>query len=500
MTQHDRFVITEESLFKHLFYRNDLTQADTLSNINIFLRRIPTNIFKDEYHVFYDAISQANKFDIVLTYDFLHQILMNNMQEIMRNPQVTLYQGGDITEVERRQNLLDHLLAEFDNNSELELEDDSPLAATLEFYISTWCKVKMEEIIQNQLTIVHEGMTVGRRLFFGVLDAKAYYDSAYGIVRSLMDGSGDVISSAIDTSTMTPEEIQAHLAEDISAPEVTRTGIDDLDNQYQYRKGEIITIQAGTGVGKTRYANAMVYHSRLMGKNVLYLTLEQKSSRVIAMQQARHIMQRHGFFADISDKHILRQSYGFEHSATVSESLTDLVVNETLGKLRVESINLHASEVESLLINVWENGFHFDVVVIDYLGLILTSGLKRYDALTDVVNMLKSNVKSFKGEGFLCMILNQLTKDAEKSILNGTFESGKNDGSETQYLGRASDYIYTLVQRAEDKRAHKVYVYVDKVRLGDVAQPKVAALAHLGHCYFANHNLTSSPPASYDDD
>lgn len=493
MNLHDTFVITEDSIFKYLVAREDVEISDTKENVARFFRRFPINIFKDEYYVLYSALEQVNKFEIVLTYDYLHQIVLNNIVGIMNDNNIELYREQGLTEVELRERLIDHFLTAYDNLCDAYMEEDMSLEGSMEFYLQTWAGHEMERIIQNQLAIIQEGLTVGRRFYQGVADAKAYHDGAYMLVRSLMDGQGDSISNTIDTSTMSVEEIQAQLEEESIAEEITRTGVQALDSQYTYHKGEILTIQAGTGVGKTRFANALVHQSRLLGKNVLYLTLEQKSNRVLTMQLARHVLHRYGFFSDISDKSILRKQYNFEHTQKVQESLNDLVTNEAYGKLRIESVNIHASEVESMLINVWENGFHFDMVVIDYIGLLQTSGMNRYDALTDIVNMLKSSVKSFKGEGFLCVILNQLTKEAEKAILSGTFESGKNDGSETQYLARASDYIYTLTQRAEDKQANKVHIYIDKVRLGDITVPKIEAMSHLGHCYFADYNLDSRP-------
>lgn len=490
--QTNQFVVTEEQLFKHIIHRMDLPLENLQENMRHFLHRIPQNIFKDEYHILYDCIEQAQNYGIVINYDYLHQILLNNMEQILQNPVVTLYKTNEMTEVDRQQHILDHVLSTFDTLMEIEIESDSPLRATMEFYIETWCKEQMEHIIMNQMSIVREGLTIGRRKYQGVEDAKAYYDGAYTLIRSLQEGDGDLISETIDTSTMSADEVRALMQDENNSDVVCRTGIRALDEAYEFRKGEIVTIQAGTGVGKTRVCNGMVYNSLLMGKNVLYLTLEQKSARVWAMQQARHALQLYGYKADITDKSILKRNFKVEHTGYVDSALDDLIANESYGRIRLESLNLQANELMSKLINVWENGFHFDVVVIDYLGLLITRGSTRYEALTDVVNDIKSAVKSFKGEGFLAVILNQLTKEAEQKIVAGNFETGKTEGSETQYLARASDYIFTLVQTADDKLANKMCILVDKVRLGEVVSPKVDAIAYMGQCYFADYTLGNS--------
>lgn len=492
-----QFVVTEEQLFKHLVHRIDIPLADLQENMQKFLHRIPQNIFKDEYHILYECIEQANKYGIVLNYDYLHQILLNNMDGILHNPAVTLYKNNDITEVDRQQLILDHVLSAMDELSEIEVLEDSPLHASMEFYIETWCKEYMEIVVQNQLTILREGLTVGRRQYQGVEDSKAYYEEAYNIIRSLQKGEGDLISETIDTSTMVPDDVRAMLEEESDADIVSRFGINALDEHYQLRKGEIVTIQAGTGVGKTRVANGMVFNSLEMGKNVLYLTLEQRSVRVWAMQQARNTLQLYGYKPDVTDKSILNKSYNVENTAAVNTALDDLFLDERKGRLRLESINLAAGDLPGKLKSVWENGFHFDVVVIDYLGLLLTKGMSRYEALTDVVNDIKSDVKSFKGVGFLAVVLNQLTKEAEQKILAGNFSTGKTEGSETQYLGRASDYIYTLLQTPDDKLANKMQFLVDKVRLGEAVAPRVDAIAYMGQCYFADYTFGNTlRPAS----
>lgn len=480
------FVITEADIFKYMIPRED-EEVPVRKNLRTLLSRIPMNIFKNEYWILYQALEQAYKYKVVLGYDQYHQILLNNMSTVINNPNVKLFEEESLTDRELQSRLLDYALAEYDSLSLLPLEEDG-LEGNLNLYLHSWADEMMRDIAYNQLNIINEGMTFNRKFYKGAIDAKYYAQQAMDSVQALVEGDAEMLSEIIDTSQDSPEEIRRKMQEEEElANPVSNTGLDKVDDEIRaFYKGEIVTIQAGTGVGKTRFAVNIGYNGMKMGRDVLYVTLEQKATRVFPMFLARHIIENWGDYPDLTDKHIIRGMYGFEREPIRSEAEIDLLENENIGKLRIEPRSIKARDLKDYLHRVWDEGFHFDILVLDYIGLIDTSaGSGRYEELTNVINMLKTEVKSFKGEGFLAVIPNQLTAKAEEELAKGVSGAAlsKIGGSETQYISRASDYVFTLFQNEDMIKDFEMQIYLSKLRLGE-KMPYVMADVKLGSCLF----------------
>src|SRR5699024_4831903 len=169
--------------------------------------------------------------------------------------------------------------------------------------------------------------------------------------------------------------------------------------------------------------------------------------------------------------------------------LDDLVTNEEYGRIRDEGVNLHAENVRGYLDKVWDDGFHFDVVMLDYIGILDTSGGERYELLTEVVNQLKAECKTFKGKGFLGVLPNQLTNKAEEALLKGDYDKSGTGGSESAYIRRGADYVYTINQTEDMKMANKMQWIVEKVRLGDPMVSTLEVLAYQGQCLYLSDDI-----------
>lgn len=479
------FVLTEYDIFKHVVIREEEEDIQEVkSRAKQLLARLPINIFTNEYYILYKSIEQASKYGVALSYDNFHHMLLNNIDDLRKEKEVDLFTDGDYTEAERSEKIIDYCLTEFDILSEAEIEDVGSLTANIEFYVGTWAKEKAREISLNMIEIQDDGLKVGNTLYKGVEDSNVYYQRAFSVIRSLIDADANALSENIDTSVDTVEEIQEKLKDSSQGDTVTEFGITALDKYYKYHKGEIITIQAGTGVGKTRAANALVYNASKKGNKTLYISLEQKSNKVFPMQMARHILEKYGDYSDLDDKSIIQETYQYDRKPIIDGVLRDMKDGEH-GKVRIEGRSIEADELYEYMVKVWEEGFHFDILVLDYIGLLETRGGNRYEKLTNAINMLKTECKSFKGVGFLGIIPNQLTPDAETKLANGDYDGmTKVGGSETQYISRASDYIYTLEQDEMMRQLNKMRFHVSKVRLGKIYETKVDSTVDLGKIFF----------------
>ncbi|MFV1457606.1 DnaB-like helicase C-terminal domain-containing protein, partial [Bacillus mycoides] len=447
------FVITEAEIFKHMLPRDD-EEIPFKKNTSTLLSRIPVNIFKNEYWVMYTIIEKANQMKVRLGYDQFHQIVLSNLSTIVNSPSVKLFKDDGLTERELQEKLLDYLLAEYDALVDQPVDEDE-LEGNMNLYIDAWSEEAMRDVTAKQLQIVNEGLKIGKTFYKGAIDAQVYARKAFDRIRGLVDGDESLLSESIDTSKDSVAETQRKMQEqELNSRPVAKSGIDAIDSEARaYYKGEIITIQAGTGVGKTRFAVNISYNGMQMGSNVLYLSFEQKSTRIYPMFLSRHILE-YGDYADLTDKDLIRGSYGFEREPVKVEADTDLHENPNVGKLRIEGRTLRASELKDYISRIWDEGFHFDILVIDYFGLLDTSDSNnRYNELTNAVNMIKAEVKSFKGEGFLAIIPNALKPEAEAELAKGGdgVQISKIGGTESQYINRASDHVYTLFQDTDMK-------------------------------------------------
>lgn len=492
------YVLTEADIFKYVIL-NQIEDNPEQATVNSkkMVNRIPINIFEGTYQVLYDAIMETSKFSIALDYDIYHQILVRNKSNLVTNPNLDFEISASLSEQEKANQIVDICLAEFDELTELEVQGEEYFLANMEFYLQTWCKEKSIEIYHKMIKITESYEYINNVKYQGVEDADTYYRSAFLKIKQLLGDEEGLISNSINTQDETYEEVKERTEEESLTEIVSYTGIDEIDEHNKFRKGEIVTIQAGTGVGKTKFANNMVYNTLSLGKNVLYLSLEQKAERIIPMQYARHILEMGHDLPNVTDKEILFKTYDYNLESTIDSCSEDLFTNDRIGRLKIDSVAVNALEIKDYLLRVWEQEkFHFDVVVVDYFGLLECKD--RYKDLTYAMNTFKSECKSFKGEGFLAILPNQLDKESEKALAEGRMSGleTKTAGSETSYASRGADYVFTLEQNIAMKRNSKMKIHVGKIRSGDVIHSEIFANSDLGRVKFTSSGIEVN---EYDD-
>lgn len=228
------------------------------------------------------------------------------------------------------------------------------------------------------------------------------------------------------------------------------------------------------------------YNALMMGFNVLHVSLEQKPSRVYPMYQARHIVQQLGTRAGLTDDKIRLKTYDPVLEGIVQESFVDLAENQEYGRLKVVGRDLQADNVDDYLNTIYDE-FQFDVVIIDYFGLIGTKTAQtRYAELAGFANDIKSACKYFRGRGFLAVIPNQLSTDVESKLLKGDDTESKLGGAGSQDLLRGSDYTFTLYETSQLKEDAQVKLLVDKQRSGTMV-PNFMLDADKGRSLFLEH-------------
>lgn len=463
-------LITESDIFKYtLADHEDLTDAKSLENLGYLVDRIPSNIFRDEYSIIFQAMRWSNKNKMPLTRVVLQELMINSATEIIDSDKVELHRNIN-DEVERYDEIEADTLTVYDLLMYEDVTDDRMQGQT-NLYLESWYEDEMNQLVYDMSQIMTTGLRVGNKTYRGAEDGNVYYRKKYELLESIVNERKDYLADDIITSDMTSSEMQERITEEESTTEVvTYMGIPSLDDELMgLRKGEYMVVQAGSGVGKTRFSSGSVgYEALKNGKNVLHISLEQKPTRILPMYVARHIVEKEGTLPDLDDRGILRRTYSPQYESIVQEAYYDLSSeSEELGNLAIIGRDLQASEFEDYLNTIYDK-FKFDVLILDYFGLVGTEVRTMYQEYRQVASYIKSACKNFRGVGFLGVVVNQLREETEKAMIAGDVSASKLGGSDSQELLKGSDILLTLYESEEMKEEQQMKLLVDKLRLGSV--------------------------------
>lgn len=258
----------------------------------------------------------------------------------------------------------------------------------------------------------------------------------------------------------------------------------DSDSDGIYTS-QLFGIEAQPGTGKTRmaagtygYRAAVLYH-----KNVVFITLEQKPIEIESMWIALHVFNMFGI--QLNDKMIRTGKYPEEYKAQVEAARYDLFESGKYGKLVCLEEVFYVQSFVGRLRNIDRLKGPFQLIIIDYMGLIkvkeekyaksmtigdrVSKAYEEFKAYVRIANKAGIAIGQFNKEGIQA-------GEADKAITTDMAQGGI-------AVYRNTDYNIAM-SRTETMRLQQ------KVRF---SQPKVRASAgfntfiadtRLGFCYF----------------
>ena len=479
------YVKTAYDLFKTIMGDNqDHGVEEVINNTRFLVNRIPVNIFDNEYAVMYQSAKWCVKNNMPLTRDVLQQLMLNSRDDLLDSKKITIGQGKN--DDERFVDLVNYTLSEYDSMVEEEYNSQH-LQGETNLYLQTWAKQEMQQLIYD-LNVIHtEGLRVGTKVYQGSEGVNLYYKRKFEIIDSIVNERKDYLADDINNAEISGLEIKDKIVvEETDTDYVTRFGITSMDEKIIGAKtGEMIVVQGGSGVGKTRYAvGTLGYNALKMGKNVLHISLEQKPQRVYPMYQARHLLENLGTRVGLTSGDLIKNTYDASLEGVVQESYIDLADNPEYGRLYVVGRRLDALDIEDYLNSIYDE-FQFDVVILDHFSLLGTKSTgSKYVELSDAANTLTTACKYFRGKGFLAVVLNQISSDVEGKFLKGDTREAKIAGSSSQDLLRGSDITLTLYEDENMKEESTMKLLLNKVR-DSVYIPDLLMDVDKGRCYFA---------------
>lgn len=308
------------------------------------------------------------------------------------------------------------------------------------------------------------------------------------------DSSVEASDFAMDTISCINDIYNTEKLEDLGQPstlskkreKIADFNLPAIDNDSDgLWGGQLLGIEAQPGTGKTRFAigapcytAATKYH-----KNVLYLSLEQPKEEIDAMFIARHVFQM--FNVQLNDKMIWQEKVPNEYVEMVEAAKFDLFESGNYGKIVCIETPLYVENFISKLRNWDKLRGPFDLICIDYMGLIGSKPLPyqrekiKADIIAQAFETFKGYVRATRKAGIAISQFNRDGIAAGKADKEITTEMAQ--GGITVY--RNTDYNIAIsmtdTMRLQQKRRF--------------SQPKVRASAgfgsfiadtRLGFCYF----------------
>ena len=217
---------------------------------------------------------------------------------------------------------------------------------------------------------------------------------------------------------------------------------------------------AGTGVGKTLFMTHCAAANLMMGKNVLYITMEMAEERIAERIDANLLN------VTIDDLKLLTKD--------AYDKKVERVRGKTSGKLIIKeypTASAGSAHFRHLLNELkLKRNFMPDVIYIDYLNICASSRMK-YGANVNSYTLIKAIAEELRG---LAVEFNVPIMSATQTTRSGYSNSdlGLEDTSESFGLPATADFMFGLISSEELEDLGQLMVKQLKNRWGDLGNNK----------------------------
>lgn len=441
-------------------------------NRNKFIAYFPSNIFQDEFAIFYDIIVKLNA--KVFTINELEAVVDNNRDLILDSPYVdlskmaTTQSGTQSTDDEKieavKANLVDKFI-ELSNRYVSEDEFDSSCA----IFIDWFKKQYMLQVSQAMARIMsdqgYDEKKPGKRSrhYYGFDDCRAYYNENMKILNEL--SQTDRVRSLVVDKEWLEQDLQAENLEDKNA--LMTIGIPEIDEVLgELRRGNMLGVLGPPKGGKTRFVNFIVSRALSLGLNVCVWTLEGTKEEWIAMQLAALIRRENN--VAYNSKDILQRR--FNSKDPNSEKLDKSIVNaakmklstdHSMGKLSFIESTAYVEDFMDMLEAHYENENPFDIIVIDQLIDILSrTGRGKVERISQAYQELKLFISTRMKRPALALIPAQLKQDTVDFLRRNPGETiDVTAGGESAETIRTPDEVIGLFSSKEERASNQMHIY-----------------------------------------
>jgi len=431
-----------------------------------FLAEFPSNIFQNEYAIFYSIVADLNT--KVFSVEQLNEIIDNNRDLILKSPYVDLSQYNMITDgrqttedekVEAFKKNLEELLIELSNEKTAEEE----FISSMNIYVA-WYKTNfMRETANNMAMIMSDTgfeykQPGGRaRLIKGTTEAENYYNERAKILKELSEESR-MRALVVDAGWL-EKDFEAENTPDDKT--LFTFGIQEIDEVVgELRRSNMLGILGPPKGGKTRFSNFIVQRALSLGLNVAVWPLEGTSDEWISMQLASYIKRSSG--VSLNSKHILQRKYEDpKRKKYISAAKIALATSPTIGRLSFIEGVAYCEDFIDVLEAHYNNENPFDIIVIDSLVNIMSRKNKpKAERISEGYMMLKNYIANRMKKSALAIVPAQLKQSVVDHVRSNPEETlDVTSGGESSETIRSPDEVIGLFSSKEERAANIMRIY-----------------------------------------
>lgn len=435
-------------------------------NLARFKAMFPSNIFQDEYAIFYDILVTQNV--KVFNNEQLRAIVDNNRDLILDSPNVDLSrlsrlengnQTSDDDKIEAFKDNLTSLMTELSNIYVSTDEFNSSCIIFIDYFKNRYMLDTGHHIVQIMSESGYEEKRPNKRraVYSGFEDAKRYYNERQKTLNELSD-SNRVRSTVIDKDWYLEEQAREEKPDEQALLTLGIKKIDDVMGEL--RRSNMLGILGPPKGGKTRFTNFIVQRALSLGLNVCVWPLEGTKEEWLAMQQAAYIARNMDM--EIDSKAILQRKLETEQErSAVRTAKFEMVTNKSYGKLSFIEGAAYCEDFTSVLESHYDNDNPFDVIVMDSLVNILSkTGRQKTDRISSSYMELKSFISNTLKKPALAIVPAQLKQDVVDYLRSHPNETiDVTSGGESAETIRSPDEVIGLFSSKEERAGGFMKIY-----------------------------------------
>ena len=466
-----------DEIFTHFISRDKADDSVRVGYLLWFTDNFPAIEFSGEDLLMYHYCMYSAKLEVPLQYDYLNVFMSTELKKILirdrvRVPGTETYSLDDPAGAES----VYQVTREY-------LQNEFRILESIESYVTDF-KVQADAFMSRKLST----RTVEE------------LSRTYEMITE-SDNTRQSVENALDSLLILREIYSADSLEDLEYANNNRDqfefvmdfGIPVVDNDIGgLYTSQLFGVEAQPGTGKTRFAYGVIAYRAAVfyKKNVIYYMLEQTKAEGEAMLTARHVFTLYGL--QISDEMILKNKVPADLKEKVETARIDLFESGKYGKIHIRCGDLYD---DTLLLTLRKDEkLHgpFDVIIIDYLGLIdqvvkqYGKEKLKYQVINDACRRIKRYVARRK-KSAVC--ISQFNKEgitagnADKDITPDMAEGGI-------AVYKHSDQNLALSRTLTMKLQQKIKISQPKIR--ETAGFGSAVVdTRLGFCYFYQNTTTN---------
>lgn len=453
---------------------NNIIKACAINQAR-FIGSFPSNIFSDEYAIFYDIIARNGI--KVFSKNQLNAVIDNSKDLVLDSPLIDLTRlsrvdngnqttDDDIIEAVKRN--MDEILVELSNRYVPDNEFNSSCIIFIEYFKNTYMTETAHHMVQIMSKDGYTERKTNKRTvkYQGLEQAQQYYNERMRILKEVSD-TDRVRNTVVDMEFYLAEQQKeaSLVGEDGKVRDdkaLMSVGITKVDMMLgELRRSNMLGILGPPKGGKTRFSAFLADRALSLGLNVCIWPLEGTREEWYSMLIAAYIARKNPGI-EIDSRSILSNALAdAQQRSLVNAAKFEMVSDPHFGRLSFIESLAYVEDFTQVLEAHYNNDNPFDVVVIDSLVNILSrTGRGKVDRISSAYMEFKGFISHGLRRPVLAIVPAQLKQDTVDFLRKNPNETiDVTAGGESAETIRSPDEIIGLFSTKAERAAGYMKLY-----------------------------------------